>query len=168
MKLFLYDNHVNFKKIYKNKMKDRHKLKGIKFDYSKKEVKRYLLSQNEKSQEKLKKEKQENLLFQNYNKLKHQIFVREQKEKEVSKKEKNNDKISTSFNYTNLKKIIEKYLSLKKDINKDNPFKLSIDQMNRNINKNRINASLQKLVLHGTKVKSKLETGIFSKSSKDK
>jgi hypothetical protein len=54
MKLFRYDKHYNYKKIYKEKMKDRHKINGIKFDYSKREVKKYLLSSNnEKSQEKL-------------------------------------------------------------------------------------------------------------------
>ena len=167
MKLFRYDKHYNFKKIYKEKMKDRHKINGIKFDYSKREVKKYLLSSNnEKSQEKLKKEHEENLLFQNYNKLKHQIFVREQKEKDISKIESNN-KYSSNFNYTNIVKFTEKFLSLKNDKSKDNPFnynlkkgKLVIENMNRNIKRNRIHASLKKIVLHFTKVKSKLETRI--------
>ena len=167
MKLFRYDKHYNFKKIYKEKMKDRHKINGIKFDYSKREVKKYLLSSNnEKSQEKLKKEHEENFLFQNYNKLKHQIFVREQKEKDISKIESNN-KYSSNFNYTNLVKFMEKFLSLKNDKSKDNPFnynlkkgKLVIENMNRNIKRNRIHASLKKIVLHFTKVKSKLETRI--------
>ena len=167
MKLFRYDKHYNFKKIYKEKMKDRHKINGIKFDYSKREVKKYLLSSNnEKSQEKLKKEHEENLLFQNYNKLKHQIFVREQKEKDISKIESNN-KYSSNFNYTNIVKFMEKFLSLKNDKSKDNPFnynlkkgKLVIENMNRNIKRNRIHASLKKIVLHFTKVKSKLETRI--------
>jgi hypothetical protein len=148
-------------------MKDRHKINGIKFDYSKREVKKYLLSSNnEKSQEKLKKEHEENLLFQNYNKLKHQIFLREQKEKDISKIESNN-KYSSNFNYTNLVKFMEKFLSLKNDKSKDNPFnynlkkgKLVIENMNRNIKRNRIHASLKKIVLHFTKVKSKLETRI--------
>ena len=167
MKLFRYDKHYNFKKIYKEKMKDRHKINGIKFDYSKREVKKYLLSSNnEKSQEKLKKEHEENLLFQNYNKLKHQIFVKEQKEKDISKIESNN-KYSSNFNYTNIVKFMEKFLSLKNDKSKDNPFnynlkkgKLVIENMNRNIKRNRIHASLKKIVLHFTKVKSKLETRI--------
>lgn len=165
MKLFLYDNLANCKKIYKDKLKDRHKIKGIKFDYSKREVKRYLLSQNEKNHEEIMKEKEENLLFKNYNKLKHQIFVREKEEKDESKKDANNNKISTSFTYTNLMKILQKYLSAKYDKNKENPFnynlkkgKLEIELINRNLKRNRINASLQKIVLHYKKVKSKLET----------
>ena len=167
MKLFRYDKHYNYKKIYKEKMKDRHKINGIKFDYSKREVKKYLLSSNnEKSQEKLKKEHEENLLFQNYNRLKHQIFVREQKEKDISKIESNN-KYSSNFNYTNIMKIMEKFLALKNDKSKDNPFnynlkkgKLAIEQMNRNIKRNWIHASLKKIVLHYTKVKSKIDTHI--------
>ena len=165
MKLFLYDNLANCKKIYKDKLKDRHKIKGIKFDYSKREVKRYLLSQNEKNHEEIMKEKEENLLFKNYNKLKHQIFVREKEEKDESKKDANNNKISTNFTYTNLMKILQKYLSVKYDKNKENPFnynlkkgKLEIELINRNLKRNRINASLQKIVLHYKKVKSKLET----------
>ena len=167
MKLFLYNNRVNFKKLFKEKLKDRHKVKGIKFDYSKKEEKKYLLSQNEKSQEEIMRKVKENLLFQNYNKLKHQIFIREQKENEISKKESINNKISTSFNYTNLKNIVEKYFSEKNNITKDNPFsynvkkgKLALEQMNRNMKKNRIHTTLKKIVLHFTNIKSKLKTGL--------
>ena len=165
MKIFLLENQQNMKKLYKAKMKDRHKLKGIKLNYPKKEVKKYLLSSNEKSQEKLIKEYEVNLLFKNYNKLKHDIFIREQKEKELTKQEEINKYSSKAFNYTNLTKLIEKFISLKKDKSKDNPFnynlnrgKMIIDQMNRNIKINRINDTLKKIVLHYTKIKPKLNT----------
>ena len=165
MKIFLLENQQNMKKLYKAKMKDRHKLKGIKLNYPKKQVKKYLLSSNEKSQEKLIKEYEVNLLFKNYNKLKHDIFIREQKEKELTKQEEINKYSSKAFNYTNLTKLIEKFISLKKDKSKDNPFnynlnrgKMIIDQMNRNIKINRINDTLKKIVLHYTKIKPKLNT----------
>ena len=165
MKIFLLENQQNMKKLYKAKMKDRHKLKGIKLNYPKKEIKKYLLSSNEKSQEKLIKEYEVNLLFKNYNKLKHDIFIREQKEKELTKQEEINKYSSKAFNYTNLTKLIEKFISLKIDKSKDNPFnynlnrgKMIIDQMNRNIKINRINDTLKKIVLHYTKIKPKLNT----------
>ena len=167
MKLFLNENRRKMKKLYKEKMKDRYKIKGIKFDYTKKDIKRYLIPSNEKDLEKLKKEREENLLIQNYNQLKHEIFVREQKEKDLSKKEKDNNLLGP-FNYTKILKIIEQFLSLKSDKNRDDPFnynynltngKMIIENMNRNIRRNRINESLKKIVLHFQKIKSKLDTG---------
>ena len=167
MKLFLDENRRKMKKLYKEKMKDRNKIKGIKFDYTKKDIKKYLLPSKEKNHEKLKKEHEENLLIQHYNQLKHEIFIREQKEKDVSKKEKDNI-LFGPFNYTNILKILEHFLSLKSDKKRDGPFnynynltngKMMIGNMNRNLRRNRINESLKKIVLHFQKAKSKLDTG---------
>ena len=164
MKLFQYDRHHNFKKIYKEKMKDRHKIKGIKFDYSKRDTK---FVSNEKSQEKLIREYYDNLHISNYNKLKHEIFVREQKEKDLSKRELISKKYSSNFSYTNIMNLMNKFISERKDKSGENPFnynlqkgKMDLEQINRNIKKNRINQYLKNIVLHYEKIRAKVETGI--------
>ena len=173
MSHFLLTKQINYKKKYKEKLKDRHKINGIKFDYSKKERRKNLILFNNKSQEKIKREKLENLIFNDYNKLKHQIFIKEKKEKDKSKEAENNNKNINAFNYTNITNIIEKFLSTTNYNDKNNPFnynlkrgKMAIDQMNRNIKKNRINASLKKIVLHFRKIKSKLGNDIIINNEK--
>lgn len=146
-------------KKFKERMKDRHKINGLKFDYSKKEEKKYFVEprKKEKEQKNIISEYEEFILLQNYNKLKHQIFLREQKEKEKLKTEKELfKKFQTDFNYTTLLKIIERFSSI-------NPFnydirtgKMEIDRADRNIKINRINEMLKRIILHFMKIKAKL------------
>ena len=150
-------------------MKDRYKINKIKFHQIKKERKKYALFPKEKSNEKIKREVEENIAFNKYKKLKHQIFEKEKKEKDISEQEFIN-KYTIDFNYTNVMKILHKLLSTKKDKSENNPFnydikkgKLLIENLNRNIKFNRISEYLKKIVLHFKKIKSKLETGINDK-----
>ena len=152
-------NFKNKDKKFKERMKDRYKINGLKFDYSLKDEKKFLIPK--KKEKNIREEYEEFMLFKNYNKLKHQIFVREQKEKEIEKKEFFNE-IHQDFNYTNLTKIIDQFLSIKKN-DKNNPFnynlqkrKNEVERANRNISKNRINEALKKIVLHFMKIKGKL------------
>jgi hypothetical protein len=104
------------------------------------------------------------MLLQNYNKLKHQIFVREQKEKEKIKKEQEFFKeFHVDFNYTTILKIIQQFLGLKSN-DKINPFnydiksgRMAIERADRNIKANRINEMLKRIILHFMKIKTKLD-----------
>lgn len=156
---FYEDNFKNNDKKFKERMKDRYKINGVKFDYSNKEED--IVQPKKKEKEKnIRREYEEFMLLQNYNKLKHKIFLREQKEKEIEEQELFKE-IHQDFNYTNITKIITQFISKKKD--KNNPFnynmqhrKNAIERANRNIKKNRINEALKKVVLHFTKIKGKL------------
>ena len=68
-------------------MKDRYKINKIKFHQIKKERKKYALFPKEKNNEKIKREVEENIAFNKYKKLKHQIFEKEKKEKDISEQE---------------------------------------------------------------------------------
>lgn len=150
-------------KKFKERMKDRYKINGLKFDYSQKNEKKYFVEEKkkEKDQKKIISEYQEYMLMQDYNKLKHHIFLREQEEREKSKQEFVKQ-FHVDFNYTTILKIIEDYLSPK---NKDDldPFsyniksgKMAIERANRNIKINRINEILKRIILHFMKIKTKL------------
>jgi len=157
---FYEGNFKNKDKMFKEKMKDRYKINGLKFDYSNKEEEDFFHPKKREKEKNIRREYDEFMLLQNYNKLKHKIFLREQKEKEIEEKELFKE-IHQDFNYTNITKIITQFISKKKD--KNNPFnynmqhrKNAIERANRNITKNRINEALKKVVLHFTKIKGKL------------
>ena len=154
-----YDDNKNNDKMFKERMKDRYKINGVKFDYSNKEEE-FALPKKKEKEKNVHREYDEFMLLQNYNKLKHKIFLREQKEKEIEEQELFKE-IHQDFNYTNITKIITQFISKKND--KNNPFnynmkhrKNAIERANRNIKKNRINEALKKVVLHFTKIKGKL------------
>ena len=156
-------NHI---KKFKERLKDRHKINGIKFNYIKKEDKKYSVGalMKENDQKRIYNEYEEFMLLQNYNKLKHQIFVREQKEKEKIKKEQEFFKeFHVDFNYTTILKIIQQFLGLKSN-DKINPFnydiksgRMAIERADRNIKANRINEMLKRIILHFMKIKTKLD-----------
>ena len=156
-------NHI---KKFKERLNDRHKINGIKFNYTKREDKKYYVEhrKKEKSQSNIYSEYEEFMLFQNYNKLKHQIFIREQKEKDQLKKEKELFKeFQKDFNYTTILKIIQQFLDLRNN-DKINPFnydiksgRMSIERADRNIKANRINEMLKRIILHFMKIKTKLD-----------
>lgn len=155
-----YDDNKNNDKKFKERMKDRYKINGVKFDYSNKEEEDFVKPKKKEKEKNIHREYEEFMLLQNYNKLKHKIFLREQKEKEIEEQELFKE-IHQDFNYTNITKIITQFISNKKD--KSNPFnynmkhrKNAIERANRNIKKNRINEALKKVVLHFTKIKGKL------------
>ena len=165
MSLF-HSNNSNQKNLFKKlkeRLKDRHKINGIKFNYAKKEEKKYFVEprKKEKDQKKIKNEYNEFILLKNYNKLKHQIFVREQKEKEKIKKEQEIIKeFKTEFNYTNILKILQQFINID---SKSSPFnydiksgKMAIERADRNIKINRRNEILKRIILHFMKIKSKL------------
>ena len=165
MSLF-HSNNSNQKNLFKKlkeRLKDRHKINGIKFNYAKKEEKKYFVEprKKEKDQKKINNEYNEFILLKNYNKLKHQIFVREQKEKEKIKKEQEIIKeFKTEFNYTNILKILQQFINID---NKSSPFnydiksgKMAIERADRNIKINRRNEILKRIILHFMKIKSKL------------
>ncbi len=165
MDLFLNQYSKNYCKKFKERLKDRHKINGIKFSYPKKEDKKYFVKprKKEKEQKNIYSEYEEFMLLQNYNKLKHHIFVHEQKEKEKIKKEQELfKKINNDFNYTNIYKIIQDFLGLK-DNDKISPFnydiksgRMAIERADRNIKVNRINEMLKRIILHFIKINSKL------------
>ena len=152
-------------KKFKERMKDRHKINGIKFNYTKKEDKKLYIEprKKEKEQKNIYSEYEEFMLLQNYNKLKHQIFTREQKEKEKLKQEQELFKeFHVDFNYTTILKIIQNFLGMKEK-DQYNPFnydiksgRMEIEQADRNIKVNRINEILKRIILHFMKIKTKL------------
>ena len=155
-----YDDNKNNDIKFKERMKDRYKINGVKFNYSNKEEEDFIKPKKKEKEKNIHREYEEFMLLQNYNKLKHKIFLREQKEKEIEEQELFKE-IHQDFNYTNITKIIAQFISNKKD--KNNPFnynlkhrKNAIERANRNIKKNRINEALKKVVLHFTKIKGKL------------
>ena len=152
-------------KKFRERMKDRHKINGIKFNYTKKEDKKlYVLPRKkEKEQKNIYSEYEEFMLLQNYNKLKHHIFSREQKEREKLKQEQELFKeFHVDFNYTTILKIIQNFLGMKEK-DQYNPFnydiksgRMEIEQADRNIKVNRINEILKRIILHFMKIKTKL------------
>jgi hypothetical protein len=152
-------------KKFKERMKDRHEINGIKFNYTKKEDKKLYIEprKKEKEQKNIYSEYEEFMLLQNYNKLKHQIFTREQKEKEKLKQEQELFKeFHVDFNYTTILKIIQNFLGMKEK-NQYSPFnydiksgRMEIEQADRNIKVNRINEILKRIILHFMKIKTKL------------
>jgi hypothetical protein len=94
-----YDDNKNNDKKFKERMKDRYKINGVKFDYSNKEED-FAQPKKKEKEKNVHREYEEFMLLQNYNKLKHKIFLREQKEKEIEEQELFKE-IHQDFNYTN-------------------------------------------------------------------
>ena len=166
MDLFQNKNYKSKSQLrkFKEKMKDRYKINGIKFDYNKKtEDKKYFVEPRKKvkEQKNIYNEYEEFMLLKNYNKLKHQIFLREQKEREKLKQEEELFKeFRSDLNYTTILKLIKPFFFTNK---RDNPFnydiksgKMQIERANRNIKQYRINEILKRIILHFMKINSKL------------
>ena len=166
MKLFKYDKQYDFKKIFKDKLKDRYKIKGIKFDYSKRDGR---IVFNKRSQKEIIRKYYEDLSISDYNELKHKIFVREQKEKDLSKKELVSNKYSSNFNYTNIIKFMEKFLSEKEDESDTNikNGKLDLEKFTRNIKKYKVNENLKNIVLNFGKPKEENKLFFSEKMAKE-
>ena len=150
-------------------MKNNHKINRFKLFHIKKEKKNDTLSPKKQSDERIMRKNIENIAFRQYKQLKHQIFEQEKRDKSISKDELDN-KYRLDFNYTNIMKILQKYISLLNNKSNDTPFnydvkkgKLMLEYQNRNIRLNRINQYLKKIELKFQNVNSKLETGINNK-----
>ena len=111
-------------------------------------------------------EKEINNSLQEYSLFKSKIYLKEKKEKESEKNNKYHNEsikeLKRNFNYTNMLKLVDIAL------NKENPFKdydikskiNEMEDVNKNIKKNKINGNLTKQILHDTKIRSKVDSGI--------
>ena len=163
---------INFeysKDLYKKRIKERKRIKGLFFSYPKDHKKNLETSEkfidNENSAQYIITEKNISQLMTNYNKLKRDIFAREQKEKEI---EQINEKSKNfaELTYTKLNDIFSQFMrnknrnsSIGRSINKK---KIGIDNANRNSDKNRVKSALQKVSLHFNKAKTKIDFGQYN------
>ena len=166
------NSNLNFKDLFIKKLKDRNKVRGYCFSYgfnapifNHSNIQKILYNSYYDISKKLYKENKFKFAMEDYNDLKKNIFSFEQKYKQgiekIIQKEKNfsYDKI----NYTNLNEIFKEFLRDKNkhsfDKNSIIKSKIKLDNINRNISKNRINAILSKISLNSVKIKTKLDTG---------
>ena len=174
---YVSSNKVNimklYKELYKKKLKDRNKIRGFCFSYNTDEnnplfYKKYRQQNTFESHLEMSKRimnrNEINKAIKDYIELKHNITSYE-KEHDNSKFQRGDKKHFSynKINYTNLKEIFANFL---RDKNKHNfnknsiiKSKLKIDNINRNIRMNRINAILEKVNLNSNKVKTKLDMG---------
>ena len=111
-------------------------------------------------------DKEINDSLQEYSLFKSKIYLKEKKEKENEKNNKYHNEsikeLKRNFNYTNMLKLVDIAL------NKNNPFKdydiknkiNEMEDLNKSIKENKINNNLTKQILHDTKIKSKVDSGI--------
>jgi hypothetical protein len=156
-------------KILKEKLKDRHRIKGISFSNSLNT--RNIINTNNKNKRK-KKEDSFNLLdideanfllsIKYYDKLKHKINSREKIERKINE---NLDKelLKKDINYTNLREAIYQFIRFK---NKSNLYrayilknKMELKLANRNNKKNFINQTFKNVMSHFDKIKGKVDLG---------
>ena len=152
-------------KILKEKLKDRHKIKGITFSDPKIKYNNKIFKKKESSSDLLDIDEANYLIsMNNYDKLKHEIYVREKKEKERRNLE-NLDKelLKKDINYTHLKETIYQFIRFK---NKSNLYraniiknKIELKLANKISKKNFINQTLKNIALHFNKVKGKVDLG---------
>ena len=157
------------KQILKKKLKDRYRIKGYCFAYnnnnsSRKNKKSFLTSFEE--QQKTIQENEFRFANEDYQKLKHNIYIYDWKINEDKKKENKiktqnfpNDKI----NFSNLQEMLTEFLRNKNKHNKNKntiiKSRIKLDNFNRGIKQNRINSILSKVSLHFNKVKAKINFG---------
>ena len=161
------------KELLKKKLKDRYKIKGYRFAYNKNnssqksnsKAKNLVLTSYEEQQKTI-QENEFRFAIEDYQKLKHNIFIYDWKINEDIKKY---NKIRTKnfprdkINFCNLQEMMTEFL---RDKNKHNDnknaiikSKIKLDNVNRGIKENRINSILSKVSLHFNKVKTKVNLG---------
>ena len=146
----------------KEKLKDRHRIRGVFFSEPKANVKNKL--KRNKKYKLGKDEKNYKLSMKNYNDLKHEIFLKQKKEKEENEIKKIFDekRVKKDLNYTKIKEFMYTFLRLK---NKSNLYRENIRKNEINIRstnkmkKNFVNQSLKNVVLHFQKVRGKVDSG---------
>ena len=159
-------NSKRLHKLLKEKLKDRHRIKGPSFSGSQmKENKIIHLKKKESSSDLLDVDEANYLRsIIDYEKLKHEIFIKDQKDKEKKIKENNlNELLKKDINYTNLKETIYQFIRLK---NKSNLYranilkrKMELKLANKINKKNLINKTLKNLKLHFKTIKGKIDLG---------
>ena len=115
-----FKNLKLFKNLYKAKLEDRHRIKGISFSKGKKEFNYFSLYRLKKNSEAATFEINEaNYIrsLRDYNNLKHEIYLKEQKEKKLITNEAllNEKIIKKDINYTFLKETLYQFMRFKKN-----------------------------------------------------
>lgn len=156
------------KKLFKKKIKDRQKIRGVAFSYEEKEnPKTFKNKNNDLKDISIKTKIIDQAIvnsFKQYSLFKNYIYSKEQKEKDIIKKDKQKNEnlkvLKSDLNYTNLVLLFNIAFS------KNNPFTyninnklLDLDNTNRGIYKNRVRQILLKKILHDKKIKSRIDTG---------
>ena len=156
-------NHLH--KILKEKLKDRYRIKGAFFSVPRNKQKIKYKTNKEGSSSLLNIEEANYLLSKNnYEKLKHDIYVKEKKDKEKKRKENvDKDLFKKDINYTSLKETIYQFLRFK---NRSNLYranimknKIELKLANKISKKNFINQTLKTVKLHFSQVKGKIDLG---------
>ena len=156
-------NHLH--KILKEKLKDRYRIKGAFFSVPRNKQKIKYKTNKEGSSSLLNIEEANYLLSKNnYEKLKHDIYVKEKNDKEKKRKENvDKDLFKKDINYTSLKETIYQFLRFK---NRSNLYranimknKIELKLANKISKKNFINQTLKTVKLHFSQVKGKIDLG---------
>ena len=158
------------KELLKKKLKDRYKIKGYCFANNSsqknrsKNKKLFLTSYEE--QQKTIKENEFRFAIEDYQKLKHNIYIYDWKINEDKKKD---NKIRTKnfprdkINFSNLQEMMTEFIRNKNkhndNMNTITKSRIKLDNFNRGIKENRINSILSKVSLHFNKVKTKVNLG---------
>ena len=154
-------------KLLKEKLKDRHRIKGAFFSAPKKNDKfEFRKKKNKDDSFNLLELEEANYLLslKNYDKLRHELHLKEKKEKAIRIKEKRKIELfNKEINYTTLKETIYQFLRFKKNSNlyraKIKKNKMEIKLASKISKKNKINQTLKNVILHFNKVKEKVDLG---------
>ena len=155
-------------KILKEKLKDRHRVKGAFFSapkINKKKEKNEMKKNKENSFDLLDIDEANYLLtMKNYEKLKHELHLKEKRDKALRLKETRNFELfKKEINYTTLKETIYQFLRFRKNsyLYKANILKSKneLKQASKIGKKNMINQTLKNVILHFNKVKGKVDLG---------
>ena len=153
---------TKLRNILKEKLKDRHRIKGICFSNSKIKPKNTYILKKDISSDLLDIDEANYLKSMNeYEKLKHEIYLKEIKEKKIENFD--TDLLKKEINYTNLRETIYQFLRFKKTSNlyKANILKNKIELKlaNKISKKNFINKTLKSVILHFNNVKGRIDLG---------
>jgi len=160
------------KELLKKKLKDRYKVKGYCFSNNKNNSSQKNKSNNKKifltsyeEQQKTIHENEFRYAIEDYQKLKHKIYMFDWK---INEDKKRDNKIRTKnfprdkINFSNLQEMLTEFLRNKNkhdNMNTITKSKIKLDNINRSIRENRINSILSKVSLHFNKVKTKINHG---------
>ena len=154
------------KSLFKDKLKDNRKIKGISFSYETKDYPtNFKIRKQDISFKQKITDKAISNSFKNYSSFKSFIYSKEQKEKNIIKKEKmeseNIKDLKNDLNYTNLMNLFNlvytKYNPFNYNIKKK---KFEIEKENKNIYKNKLKQMLFKKIFHEKKIASRIDSGI--------
>ena len=174
LKVFNTNQTQNIKsiKIYKNlfkaRLEDRHRIKGISYSTNKRKHNNLLLYKLKKQDEAATFELNEaNFLrtLRDYNQLKHEIYLKELKEKKLKTKEANlNEKIiKRDINYTFIKETLYQFMRFKKSHNEYTSNLLKnqneIKRADKIAKSNFINKTMKNVTEHFHQIEGKIDMG---------